>query len=124
MLLFPFVIMTELPGNRLDIDNVGGQLKVRIVLRALHHAFLFLFHPRSVLLADVLELHLLQRSVLGDIGLPIKFGLRVIRRKRPPIFFLAGLLNDSLDSQDVVVVISWGTEVNVTLALIYELIKY
>jgi hypothetical protein len=56
--------------------------------------------------------------------LPIKFGLRVIGRKRPPIFFLAGLLNDSLDSQDVVVVISRGTEVNVTLALIYELIKY
>ena len=124
MLLFPFVIMTELPGNRLDIDNVGGQLKVRIVPRALHHAFLFLFHPRSVLLADVLELHLLQRSVLGYIGLPIKFGLRVIGRKGPPIFFLTGLLNHSLDTQDVVVVISWGTEVNVTLALIYELIKY
>jgi hypothetical protein len=28
MLLFPFVIMTELPGDRLDVDNVGGQLKV------------------------------------------------------------------------------------------------
>jgi hypothetical protein len=124
MLFLPFVIMTELPGDRLDVNNVGGQLKVRIVPWALHHAFLFLFHPRSVLLADVLELHLLQRSVLGDVGLPIEFCLRVIGRKGPPIFFLPWLLNDSLDTQDVVVVISWGTEVNVTLALIYELIEY
>ena len=115
----PLFIMTELPGDRLNIDNVGGQLKVRIVPRALDHAFLFLFHPRSVLLADVLELHLLQRSVLGDVGLPVEFGLRVIGRKGPSIFFLPWLLNDSLDTQDMVVVISWGTEFNVTLALIY-----
>jgi len=124
MLFLPLVIMAELPGDRLDIDNVGGQLKVRIVPRALHHAFLFLFHPRSVLLADVLELHLLQRGVLNDVGLPIEFGLRVIGRKGPPIFFLAGLLNHSLDTQDVVVVIPRGTEVHITLALIYELIEY
>ena len=124
MLLLPFVIVTKLPSDCLDIDNIRVQLQVRIVLRTLNHAFLFLFHPCSVLLADVLELHLLQGSVLGDVGLPIKFGLTVIGRQRSPIFFLARLLNDSLDSQNMMIVISRGTEVNITLALIYELIKY
>ena len=125
VILLPFIIMTELPSDRLNIDNVRGQLKVRIVPRALNHAFLILFHPHSVLLADVLELHLFQRSVLGDVGLPIKLGLRVVGWERPPIFFLSwGLLNDSLDSQNVVIVISWGTEVHIALALIYELIEY
>ena len=98
MLLLLFVIMTKLPGNRLDIYYVRGQLKVRIVPWALNHAFLILFHPHSVLLADVLELHLFKRSVLGDVGLPIKLGLRVVGRKRSPIFFLPGLLNNCLDS--------------------------
>ena len=59
--------MTELPGDRLDIDDVRGQLKVRIVPRALHHSFLLQLHPSSVLLVDVLELHLFQRGVLGDV---------------------------------------------------------
>jgi len=121
----PLLLMTELPGDRLDIDNVRGQLKVRIVPRALHHAFLLLLHPRSVLLVDVLELHLFQRGVLGDVGLPVKLGLGVVGRDGPPVFFLPGLFYHCLDPQDVVVVIStWVTQVKVALALIYELVEY
>jgi len=119
------LLMTELPGDRLDINDVRGQLKVRIVPGALHHAFLLQLHPRSVLLVDVLELHLLQRGVLGDVRLPVKLGLRIVSGKGPPVFFLAGLFNHCLDPKDVVVVISTrGTEVKIALALIYKLVEY
>ena len=123
------LMMTELASDGLDVDNIGGKLHIRIVLGPLHLTLLLLLKAELILLADVLQLHLLQRGVFRDIGLSVKLCLGIISRERSPVFLFARLtpLNDGLNTEYMMItsVTARCAHVipEVTLTLCYEFVK-